>query len=251
MIIFIISNYTKWYFIALFFVVVHELTHILTARLFNIKCSGITVYPTGLCAELKGTEKAAISKRLLVLFSGPFFNFAAAFLLKDTDAGKINIYIGLFNLLPVYCFDGFGILQNVLGYFSGTVKSSKYMGVISRIICSIIFVMGILQLVFFPYNFTIFLVSIFLYKTLNEYENQLTYKLYKTIFSKCDYKFYKVRHFVVNDETTLKDLVFKMGIDYYTCFYTSWGNTAFTEKNILEYITIYGVDYKLVDIPKD
>jgi len=125
------------------FVSLHELGHVLMAKRFNIKTESITLLFLGGIADIDADdlEKCSTKEKLLIFFAGPAINIITAlftFIFAITTFifggmeldflvfmfGFISLFIGLFNLLPVYPLDGGRILDVVLRkFFKGTTVS--------------------------------------------------------------------------------------------------------------------------------
>jgi Zn-dependent protease len=116
-------------------VLLHEFGHALMARRFGIGTVDITLYPIGGVARLRRMPRAA-GAELLIALAGPAVNFAivAALLvleslglgqmLIDLDLGRVldflvqlgwvNLFLGLFNLIPAFPMDGGRVLRALL-----------------------------------------------------------------------------------------------------------------------------------------
>ncbi len=92
----------------------HELSHLAVMAVFGISADKITFYGAGIRITSRGAENAPIFQRILVLFAGAAANFAAAafFHLTGNDlAAAINLFTGVFNLLPFGELDGAALLK--------------------------------------------------------------------------------------------------------------------------------------------
>jgi Zn-dependent protease len=116
-------------------VLLHEFGHALMARRFGIETEDITLYPIGGVARLRRLPRAP-GAELLIALAGPAVNFAivAAVMLLGflglgeilLDAGfgfvlpflgqlvVINLFLGLFNLIPAFPMDGGRVLRALL-----------------------------------------------------------------------------------------------------------------------------------------
>lgn len=127
--------------LSLFFsVLLHELAHSLVAKGKGIEIKSITLMLLGGVAQMeeipeKPGEEAlmALSGPLLSLLLGALLLFAARVigsssndaLLLFTYLGQINIFLGLFNLLPAFPTDGGRILRSLLAQRMPFVKATK------------------------------------------------------------------------------------------------------------------------------
>lgn len=178
-------------FIVLFLsVFVHELAHILSAFSFGVSCEKIIVSPIGQIAVLNGFEEISWIKRLIVIFAGPFINFIIFIILRFSDKeifnfiAFVNLAIGVFNLVPAYPLDGGRILKAVLCRFIGILNANKAVFKVSFVMSHILFFLGFIQVILFPYNISILCISVYLIKIIKKERIKLTLDFYKIIMGK-------------------------------------------------------------------
>ena len=115
------------------------------ARALGIKVSEIYIYPLGGITKLKMDLNVNTFKELLIVMSGPIFQFLALIILinifpKDIEMIKYYHYsILLFNLLPIYPLDGGKILNLLIELFTPYKLSIKISVLISYLSILIIF----------------------------------------------------------------------------------------------------------------
>lgn len=164
-------NNTIWslIFIVLVFgsVLIHELAHYWTARLFNIQTNEITLLPTGGISSYEKFPKSP-NEELLISLSGPAVNLAIAGLLLPFIQGHAPIWevthhfdiihendllyklhlvnLGLFaiNLIPAFPLDGGRILRAILGLKMNYFKATSIVIIIGKIFAAAIFVAAII-----------------------------------------------------------------------------------------------------------
>ena len=85
----------------------------------------------GFSAKLQYFGKEKICFKLFTYLAGSLFNFILAtifyFLKGKNDLFKINLLIGILNLLPIMPLDGGRILKEILKYFFGYKNASIIM----------------------------------------------------------------------------------------------------------------------------
>lgn len=94
----------------------HELSHLITMTTFGISPDEITFYGAGIRITSHETESARAAARTAILFAGCAANFTAAILfyfLGNNVAAAINLFTGIFNLLPIGELDGAALLKIV------------------------------------------------------------------------------------------------------------------------------------------
>ena len=92
----------------------HELSHFAVMTLFGIEADSITFYGAGIRISSGQTDRAKLSVRLAVLIAGCAANFMAAgifYTLGNHAAAAINLFTGIFNLLPLGELDGAAIFK--------------------------------------------------------------------------------------------------------------------------------------------
>lgn len=201
-----INTYTYLYFVysflymdfrlylsIMFFVFLHEICHVITAYYFKYKVNEIEIYPFGTCANIKGFMFKNPFKELLIVLAGPlshvFFIFILHIFKFDKELIYINLYLMIFNLLPIYPLDGSKILMIVF-QMSGDLKKSMYMTLKTSVLCLSVFIL---------YYFKIDLIIVFIF--LINYQLKLYFfipkYLYDFILTNTDQKNKKC---IINDK---------------------------------------------------
>ncbi len=94
----------------------HELSHLAVMTAFGISPEVIFFYGAGIRITSSRTEYAKTPARILILSAGCAANFAAAALFCITGnlpAAAINLFTGIFNLLPIGELDGAALLKTL------------------------------------------------------------------------------------------------------------------------------------------
>ena len=95
----------------------HELSHMLVMAVFGIFPDEITFYGAGIRISSAITEFAKPIIKALILSAGCAANFLLTVLfwyLNQPEAAVINLFTGIFNLLPIGELDGAGLLKILL-----------------------------------------------------------------------------------------------------------------------------------------
>lgn len=111
-------------------ILIHELGHSLTAILLGLKLEKIEIYPYGGCSKLEYDINTPIIKELLVILMGPIIQIILmliVYLLIEVPIYfyTYNMFILIFNLLPIYPLDGGKLLNIFLSYFLSYYQSLK------------------------------------------------------------------------------------------------------------------------------
>jgi Zn-dependent protease len=134
-------------------VVLHELGHSFTAMHFGIGVRRILLMPIGGMAELDSIPRQP-GRELLITLAGPAVNFAIAGVLwplvglggDDYPANAVgfgqlllqaNLFMGCFNLLPVFPMDGGRILRALLATQLPYVRATFWAATVAKILAVI------------------------------------------------------------------------------------------------------------------
>ncbi len=141
-------------------VLLHEFGHALMARRFGIETEDITLYPIGGVARLRRMPRAP-GAELLIALAGPAVNFAIVGVLTglgsiglvelagNTALGfllKMNLVLGLFNLIPAFPMDGGRVLRALLGGWLGRSQATTIAATIGRTLALLFGLFGIVTL---------------------------------------------------------------------------------------------------------
>ena len=109
---------SSYYVAFLLFSILHEIGHYLVALYFSFEIEKIMILPFGAFLLLKDLGKHYVYEEIGMLLCGPFINlicFIFFLFIKEPLLAKINIYILIFNLLPVYPFiDIFNVINFII-----------------------------------------------------------------------------------------------------------------------------------------
>lgn len=135
-------------------VVLHELGHALTARLYGIPTRDITLYPIGGIARLERMPRAPGAEFLITL-AGPLVNVAIAAILAialrlagmaqpgsmDSEVAGffsqlmwVNVVLAVFNMIPAFPMDGGRILRALLTLPLGRYRATQIAANLGRIV---------------------------------------------------------------------------------------------------------------------
>jgi len=168
-----IAGYLKEYSAAFFSVVLHEISHITVAGRFGVHPVRICITPVGLSASIqnKGLSRPV---SLLIHTAGPAANlllFGAALLTgailphlkKELElVCRTNLLLALFNLLPVYPFDGGKILQQLLSGTMGLLAAGRVIKMLAWIMAVIILAAGVVLFSMTGYNLSLIMIGIYI-----------------------------------------------------------------------------------------
>lgn len=211
-------------FYIFFLIIVHEIGHFLTAKLFGIELDKIYIYPLGGIAKFYMPYNFSNIKELIILINGPLFQELAKIILVSLFPKHINIIVTyhygilLFNLLPIYPLDGGKVINIFISLFKPFKTSMKITIYISYIFILLLFIISLNNM---KIN-TIVLVLFLIYKVSSEekkinikYENFLlerylnSYRFKKSkIIKNCDHFYKNKRHLIKKKDKYLLEADF-------------------------------------------
>ena len=187
-----ISGYFSLITMISILLLIHECGHFFTAYFLNWEVDRIVFYPYGGISKFNHEVNCPLKEELIVLLMGPVMELFGCFILKNItyfynyqDIFKtINYSILLFNLLPIYPFDGGRIMRILICYLTSYQLSFKIIYFISFIFLSLI-------TIFFFYNPTLnilLIIILLVIKLLTEKKN-INYYLEKFILERYLHKY--------------------------------------------------------------
>jgi Zn-dependent protease len=156
------------------FVVIHELSHSVVARHYNIKVRKIVLYPIGGVSEIDELpDNPRIEWRMAA--AGPFssivigllfygLSFITPITTADTlygsftlDMAILNLFLGAFNLIPAFPMDGGRVFRALLAERMKYTDATKYAAYIGKLLGIAMAVVG------FFYNIFLIIIGAFVY----------------------------------------------------------------------------------------
>ena len=168
-------------FLILLFVVtaliVHELGHAISAKLFGIRVGGIVLYFFGGITKMD-SRPLKTWKEIPASIGGPVSNLILSFFMLLPgkalyDFGKINLIFGLFNLLPLWPLDGGRLLRGVLSLWIPRGTATLISLFIGLFILFVFFLYGILWLKILPIIISIYMALLGLGLAGSEIEGEI------------------------------------------------------------------------------
>lgn len=129
-------------------VIIHELGHIISIKIFKYKFEKIEIYPFGGITTVNKLINSNIYKDLIIAISGVVFQLLIIYVITNIFdfmpntldiIEKYNKTIYIFNLLPIIPLDGSKVVENILNKLL-SYKISYYLTVIISFIFIILFI---------------------------------------------------------------------------------------------------------------
>ena len=173
----ILLNANSLTYVSFFAATIHELGHIIAAKILKIKLSEIKFDFLG--ARLVVSEKIlSYRKEILLCFCGPLFNFLSALLIyiicicKGMADPEIkffiftSLFLGILNLLPVRTFDGGRITEALLCFVISPTFAKRIIDILSFIIVLFLWLISVYFRLIYSSSLSLFAFSISLFFSL-------------------------------------------------------------------------------------
>lgn len=177
----LLSGYGREMLIIYFILIIHEIGHYIFFRYYNIKVNKIVIYPYGGMIDNNMLINTNSKKVLIISLGGIFIQIILYFIIfllykiGFVESSfyniffKYNLYIILFNLIPIYPLDGFKILNSLLELVLSFKLSLKF-----SIIFNFIFIM-LFFLYLYVFKINNYIIIIFLLCSLVNYIKSIKY----------------------------------------------------------------------------
>lgn len=183
------------FLIGVFWITLHELSHIVIASSYGCKFNNFKINVLGAKAEICEIEELSEKRKLNVYLAGPCFNFIIAMMMYILNykynlvifenSVKINLSLGLFNLLPAYPLDGSRICEILLTRRYLYRKTKSIVVILSIIISIMLFLFGTSIMIFLhKVNISFFMASVLMIYTSILEKQKTMYIIMGDIFKK-------------------------------------------------------------------
>ena len=198
---------------------IHELFHCFGALFYKLNINSITFLPFGFYADLDNLYYVKWYKESIIILLGPLSYFFSLILIKILylnnvisyylylEMNKTNLFILLFNLLPIYPLDGYRILKIIFELFFVEKKSLKLINFIS-IVSTIIFTIYSFN------NNQIFILSFLIYNQI------IMFLSFKEVY----------KHFLISK--TINNKNFKTKFHYFLDLYRPYDNIVLKDNRL-------------------
>jgi len=127
-------------FLLLFSIILHQIFHTYICLIEGVKIKNITFFFLGAvlqiekdCQSALGNIKISLVRPLLYFITSIFLFFISNFSESKeqifiniiTRVGVLNLFLGIFNLIPVGTLDGGNLLKSVIWYYSGNKNKGR------------------------------------------------------------------------------------------------------------------------------
>ncbi len=230
-IIAIISSFTAQFFITVGFIIAHELGHIAAAFISGAEIYCFRILPVGVSATIEDYSCKKVNK-IFIYSAGPSVNIIFAIVIyilyacqvisiEFTVGIYINIWLAVFNLLPILPLDGGKIAMEVLSDYSGLFKTSKHMKIITVILSVIMIILGLVIFKNTLYNASLVIVGIYILLSNTESRKETALMNIKNLLFRrsriLKQRIYPIRQIAVMKDVKLSEVIKAM--DYANKFH--------------------------------
>jgi len=184
------GNLTAIFFILL----VHEMSHVVAARLLKLKVYEIELLPFGGAVKIQSLFELNPVHEILVAAAGPLSNILLLLFYfggiqagwlpvskPDQDFVNINLLLAGFNLMPALPLDGGRILRAVLARHMGIKRATQIASGMGLLLALALATAGLYGLYYRVFNYSLFILSGFLVYAAAKERRNATYVMLKDI----------------------------------------------------------------------
>ncbi len=159
-------------------IVLHELAHAIVARRYGVLTKHITLLPIGGIAQFESMPKKP-GHELLIALAGPLTNIVLAIVMIPLVSMQvlaqpealvtinttnflftlivINVWLGIFNLIPAFPMDGGRVLRAALSFWMGHERATKIAAMFGQVFGLVFFFAG------FVYNPMLIFIGVLIF----------------------------------------------------------------------------------------
>ena len=175
-------------------VLIHEVAHAIMGKVLGIKVLEIELLPFGGQAKLEDFTGLEPGKEIYIALAGPLISLSVAAAFYFLGLGekydyvnyviKINLLLGLFNLLPALPLDGGRILRSLLSSVKGFRQATAISANIGKFLAVIIAVYGVYLIYAENYGVNFILIGCLLYWAAYREKNLLMFAFMRYLVNK-------------------------------------------------------------------
>ncbi len=200
---------------------IHELAHVVTARMFGLEVVDIELYPFGGTIRIGTLLELNPTHEIIISLAGPLINIIISLIYIAIESRSTttsydyfistNLFLACFNILPALPLDGGRAMRAILAKEVGLKRATHIMTSGGIVLAMFLIASGIYGILNGIFNMTIFFIAAFLiYSAIREKENA-AYVILRDMTNKKDTLLkqgsMEIRHIVVFYDTLLTEIV--------------------------------------------
>ncbi len=166
---------SKTVIILLLFAVIHELVHLIFIYRFSSAPEEVKLTLFGANIKRGASPTSNLNSEIIINASAPVFNIATGAFLYHlsklvpnyestlNEIANVNLFIGFFNLIPFYTFDGGNALKYLLLKFLSSKQAEQAMTCVSLIITVAFSFISIHIFLNYQHNYSLFIMCIYMF----------------------------------------------------------------------------------------
>jgi len=221
------------------------------------KIDKVGFFPFGMMAKARGLEILDSQERYLVYAAGPLANFTLALWAGATSYlshvgvawldqfAFYNFVLGVFNLTPAMPMDGGRLMWQFLGNRIGILRANRILIRTGIVISYVLVVLGIVQLLLFPYNITLLCAGLFLLKKNKTIAPELQAAFHTALNGKNSpirARTLPVKEITLHPDTLIKHALERLAPDYFIIFRIEGKKERLREQALIKHIFSKGIN---------
>ncbi|MCK8828221.1 site-2 protease family protein [Natroniella acetigena] len=204
-------------------VLLHELAHSVVAVNEGVKVNEVELLPFGGVVKFANLIQLKPKTEIKIALAGPLFNLILSLIVLllirykiiSVHVGlfliRLNLTIGLFNLIPALPLDGGRVLRAKLTTKIGFKEATKQVLWLSKIIAASVALIAVIGIYLGEFNIILLIIAFFIYFIAVKEKQYTPYLLMEYIAKKKNQflteKVVAVEHLVTEQHTPLKDII--------------------------------------------
>lgn len=173
-------NFLGQFFIFILMALAHEMGHMSVAFFFGERPKKIFLTLLGPIGFIENFENLPNNKKTPILIAGPLVSLVLIFIFRNyATFMRINFIILLFNMLPIYPLDGGQLLFLAMSKKMGILNANDFLFKIAKICLYAMFCLGLIQIILFPFNPSLIILSLYLNKKQKEHYRKIYFDFFK------------------------------------------------------------------------
>lgn len=224
-----ITRRLEMFYIVYGVMTLHELSHLLAAKMIGLRAAYIAFHPFGVNLKLKNKLICRLSDEIILYFAGPLCNIvlacAALLMFRFYPNPWLRFFYGsnimlfVMNMLPVVPLDGGMVLKKLLMYRVGYKAAGRVMTAVSVLLGTALFVLGAYVLYVTQFNYSVLFISVFLLGNAFTQKEKYNVDYVKELMFYKDKRTKRVRHCIESITEDYRRIAKNFNLNAYSVVY--------------------------------